>query len=348
MKDSDREGESPGEEGRLPHRASISRGCDCPIRYGFEPGSSEDGMCVRIPLAILSGIDHDQLQWLVPGLLDEKIERIIRGLDKSIRRNCQPISDSVEWCRNEMRSSGKPFNVALAESISIRSGQDVTARMVASVALPPHLVAMIEVVDGERVICLDRDIEAIRASHGVRAVESFLESARHPRHETGLDRWPSGRLLEEVSFSVAGTAVSSMDGACRRGRIPRCQLLRTPAEASHQTRRGLCRLAILRGGGSIEFQSSAFGSRQTRALSSGFMSGMELGDGLSMLSMERMLMGDEGISGLLHEEAFVARIDSSAANVTEAVLHTGQLIAAVLEIQQQIAVMLESKARAGM
>lgn len=325
------------------------QGCDCPIRYGFEPGSSEDGMCVRIPLAILSGIDHDQLQWLVPGLLDEKIERIIRGLDKSIRRNCQPISDSVEWCRNEMRSSGKPFNVALAESISIRSGQDVTARMVASVALPPHLVAMIEVVDGERVICLDRDIEAIRASHGVRAVESFLESARrHPRHETGLDRWPSGRLLEEVSFSVAGTAVPAWTALVDEGESLGVRLLRTPAEASHQTRRGLCRLAILRGGGSIEFQVDHIPDLDKLVLlSSGFMSGMELRDGLSMLSMERMLMGDEGISGLLHEEAFVARIDSSAANVTEAVLRTGQLIAAVLETRQQIAVMLESGAPPG-
>ena len=102
------------------------QGCSCSISYGFEPGSSHDGMCLQVPLAILPGLDPEPLQWLVPGLLDEKIEMIIRGLDKSIRRTCQPVNEAVVWCRDQMKSSDKPFNDALADSISIRSGQDVT------------------------------------------------------------------------------------------------------------------------------------------------------------------------------------------------------------------------------
>ncbi len=320
------------------------QGCSCPISYGFEPGSSHDGMCVQVPLAILPGLDPEPLQWLVPGLLDEKIEMIIRGLDKSIRRTCQPVNEAVAWCRDQMKSSDKPFNDALADSISIRSGQHVTMGMVAGVALSTHLVAMIEVLDGDHVVCRDRDMQAIQASHGGRAVEDFHELAQsHSRHESGLTSWPAGQLLDQVPLDVAGIVIPTWTALVDEGQSVGVVLVRTPAEATHQTRQGLCRLGLINGGGSIEFQVDHLpGLDQMALLGAGCMSGVELRDGLSMLSTERMLLGDEGITGLLQEKSFMTRLERASADISEAVLRTGQLISGILDIRQEIAVMLES------
>ena len=77
-------------------------------------------------------------------------------------------------------------------------------------------------------------------------------------------------------------------------------------------------------------------------LAAGCMSGVELRDGLSMLSAERMLLGDEGITGLLQEKSFMTRLETASADISEAVLRTGQLISGILDIRQEVALMLES------
>ena len=320
------------------------QGCDCEIQYGFEPGSSHDGMCVRLPLAILAGLDTEQLEWLVPGLLDEKIELIIRGLDKSIRRECQPVNETVVWCRQNMQKMSKRFGAAMAQSLSNRTGFDVTPEMIASVQLPPHLLAMVEVLDGEQVVCRDRNLSSILSSHGGQAVKGFLELvAAHPRRESGLKVLPSGKLLERLDVDVSGIMVPAWTSLVDEGGTVGVVLVRSPEEASHQTRQGLCRLALIMFGGSIEFQVEHLPDLERLSLfAAGCMSGGQLRDGLSMLATERILIGDEGIAGLLDAESLNSRIEQVAPEISEAVLRTAQMVDRILAIRQEVAVILES------
>ncbi|MDZ7619982.1 MAG: DUF3418 domain-containing protein, partial [Patescibacteria group bacterium] len=61
-------------------------GIELPLEYRFEPGTEEDGLCVTIPLDVVGRLDAGQLEWLVPGLLEQKITALIKSLPKPLRR----------------------------------------------------------------------------------------------------------------------------------------------------------------------------------------------------------------------------------------------------------------------
>ena len=57
-----------------------------PASYQFAPGKDEDGVTVQVPLEALMQLDPENLEWTVPGAVEEKVEAMVRGLPKSIRR----------------------------------------------------------------------------------------------------------------------------------------------------------------------------------------------------------------------------------------------------------------------
>jgi ATP-dependent helicase HrpA len=50
------------------------------LQYKFAPGEEEDGVTLVAPLMMLNQVDGEQAEWLVPGLLQEKIIALIRSL----------------------------------------------------------------------------------------------------------------------------------------------------------------------------------------------------------------------------------------------------------------------------
>src|SRR4029079_5625215 len=58
-----------------------------PLVYHFEPGAPEDGVTVTVPREGLRQLSEERLAWLIPGLVADKIEALIRALPKSVRRN---------------------------------------------------------------------------------------------------------------------------------------------------------------------------------------------------------------------------------------------------------------------
>src|SRR5262249_57162709 len=58
-----------------------------PLVYHFEPGAPEDGVTVTVPREGLAQLSEDRLGWLVPGLVADKVQALIRTLPKAMRRN---------------------------------------------------------------------------------------------------------------------------------------------------------------------------------------------------------------------------------------------------------------------
>ena len=65
------------------------------LRYRFEPGHEDDGVTALIPFHVLNQIPVEPFEWLVPGLLDEKIEALVRSLPKNLRVHFVPVPDAV-------------------------------------------------------------------------------------------------------------------------------------------------------------------------------------------------------------------------------------------------------------
>src|SRR5690606_2818571 len=57
-----------------------------PLSYSFDPTGSRDGVTLTVPVTVLNQLSLERLDWLVPGLLRDKLEALLRGLPKARRR----------------------------------------------------------------------------------------------------------------------------------------------------------------------------------------------------------------------------------------------------------------------
>jgi ATP-dependent helicase HrpA len=76
----------------FPHQLQLG-GVDYPLAYHFEPGSARDGVTLTLPLAQLNQIPGARCEWLVPGLLKEKVQQLVKTLPQRIRAKLVPVPD---------------------------------------------------------------------------------------------------------------------------------------------------------------------------------------------------------------------------------------------------------------
>ena len=66
-----------------------------PLEYHFDPGHAADGVTLVVPLPLINQVSPERGEWLVPGLLEERVIALLRGLPKAIRKAFVPIPDTA-------------------------------------------------------------------------------------------------------------------------------------------------------------------------------------------------------------------------------------------------------------
>ena len=62
------------------------------LAYRFAPGEEDDGLTLTVPLDVLVDLDPGRFEWLVPGMLEDKVLGLLRALPKSLRRAVMPLA----------------------------------------------------------------------------------------------------------------------------------------------------------------------------------------------------------------------------------------------------------------
>src|SRR5262249_6416421 len=89
-----------------------------PLAYRFEPGHPLDGVTMNVPLALLNQVDDAAVDWLVPGMVREKVAWTMKALPKRIRSQLVPVPEHVTRFL-EGTSSSTPANVGSARGSSL-------------------------------------------------------------------------------------------------------------------------------------------------------------------------------------------------------------------------------------
>ena len=76
----------------------------CPLVYIFEPGHKEDGVTVQLPWSLVNTLQPEPFEYLVPGLLQEKILWFLKALPKQTRKKLVPIPEKATLIWEEMTS----------------------------------------------------------------------------------------------------------------------------------------------------------------------------------------------------------------------------------------------------
>jgi len=168
-----------------------------PLHYRFDPGGAEDGVTLRVPLAQAAEVSARSVDWLVPGLLREKLEALLRGLPKPLRRRLVPLNETVDTILRDMPRQTGAFLTALAEFVHRRFGVDIPASAWAVDSLPDHLKMRVAITAAD-----GRELAAGRGAAILNAVPAGAAAipaeARRRWERKGVTRWDFGDLPQAV------------------------------------------------------------------------------------------------------------------------------------------------------
>lgn len=108
------------------------------LQYNFAPGSREDGVTFRLPIDFAHGLSVQYFEWLVPGLLHEKLTFLLKGLPKNIRKRLVPVGHSVDQILDDIDLYSGSLYGAIQSSI-LKQFKLVVRRSDWPTNLPSHL-----------------------------------------------------------------------------------------------------------------------------------------------------------------------------------------------------------------
>jgi ATP-dependent helicase HrpA len=190
--------------------------------YRFAPGKREDGVTARVPAPAAGSIGATAFQWLVPGLLQEKITALIKGLPKELRKQLVPVAESARIIADEMPVEPHTHLAnALSRFIFRRFKIDIPAAAWDETQLPDHLRMRIALTDAKgRIIKSSRDAAVLNVSDIGYPIGSEFETAKRLWERLPVETWDFGDLPDTVNLTGPGNrqwtafpALEDRDGA---------------------------------------------------------------------------------------------------------------------------------------
>lgn len=224
------------------------------LSYRFEPGHPLDGVTATLPLHLLNRVNHTVFDWLVPGLLREKITALIKSLPKSIRRQCVPVPDFVTRMLTELERADRkaPLLPQLMQAVNRGIGQPIRAEDFDQSDLPPHLKMHFRIVDDAgQELASGRDLIALRAQLGEAAQITFRDQAKKPDknsasiEKTGIVKWDFGDLPAKLTIERNGQAMTGYPALQTEDASVAIRLFDTESAAQAAHRQGVIELLRL-------------------------------------------------------------------------------------------------------
>jgi ATP-dependent helicase HrpA len=259
-------------EAQFPGRVSVGD-VYLKLAYRFEPTHALDGVTLTVPLALLNQLDAARFEWLVPGMIREKVAAYLKGLPKQLRRHFVPVPDSVtEFLEQQDNNSvipesgtensfppprgkagmggkdqqgGQGFHsltAALTRYAHRKIGAPISSEDWDRAEIPPHLKMNYCVVDDTgRELALGRDLAKLKAELG-QAAQLTFSSAEPGVERAGITAWDFGELPAEISFTRDGRKLTGYPALVDDEDSVSIRLFDVRAAAEQSTRAGVTRL----------------------------------------------------------------------------------------------------------
>src|SRR6185369_16210856 len=153
-------------------------GVDCSATYLHEPGDPRDGLTVTVPLFVLNQVSEERSEWLVPGMLKDKIQALLKSLPQKPRSRFVPLPESAarlaEVLCDPMRFGSGSLTDALLKQVREATSLDVKRTDFKLYMVPAHLFMNIRVADEHgRQLGMGRNLGALKAEWGAKARGAF-------------------------------------------------------------------------------------------------------------------------------------------------------------------------------
>ncbi len=188
-------------------------GVDCAAEYLHAPGDARDGLTVTVPLFVLNQVADERAEWLVPGMLKDKVQALLKSLPQKPRARFVPLPEAAARIAGALSVPERFGHGGLVDTllklVREETSLDVRRTDFKLEMVPPHLFMNVRVVDEHgRQLGIGRNLGALKAEWGAKARGAFQALA-------GLKAAPSA-----APPAAAGGAGPAEGGAARRGPQP--------------------------------------------------------------------------------------------------------------------------------
>ncbi|KEA62349.1 ATP-dependent RNA helicase HrpA [Marinobacterium lacunae] len=222
-------------------------GVDLKLEYVFDPASDKDGVTLQCPLALLKALPRKRLEWSVPGLLEEKVIAILKGLPKQLRKHFVPVPEYAKaFCESVTFADGDLYE-ALSFQLLRMTGVKVDPSQLKASALEPHQQLNISLIDAQnRVVGEGRDWEVLNQRYSSQVEEAIQAGSDESWGRDHIVRWDFGDIEESIHVKQAGgIEVEAWPGLEDQGDHVELKLFTSADESRVVSKRAVARLLLL-------------------------------------------------------------------------------------------------------
>ena len=221
------------------------------LSYRFEPHHPLDGVTMTVPLTVLNRLHAPSLEWLVPGMLREKIQLLIKALPKQIRRICVPVPDFITKFLESNPDRQAAIIPQLAHFITKSAGdmrilEQIDQDAWAAQELPEHCYLNLRIIDdGGQELAGGRKLHELQQQLGQAAAVTFRDNTQEFERDN-VTTWDIGTLPESIKFARGKQQLTGYLGLQKEkdGRIA-LRLFDTNEAAEQAHRQGVIELMKL-------------------------------------------------------------------------------------------------------
>ena len=212
------------------------------LEYHFEPGSARDGVTMTVPLALLNQVPAARTEWLVPGLLKEKVRALAKGIPQRLRHKLGALDEFSDAFVHAMQPSDIPLTDALRRYIREQYQLEVPVDAFRADSAPPHLQMNFRVLDEHgRQLDMGRNLAELKRTLGEETEAVLAE-------EDPLDKytgWTMGDLPELMELKRGGHTLFGYPALVDADDGVTLQVFDAPEKAREMHRGGVLRLLTI-------------------------------------------------------------------------------------------------------
>ena len=215
------------------------------LDYHFDPRSPRDGVTLTVPVALLNQVPAARCEWLVPGLLKEKVRALAKSMPQRLRHKLGPLQAFAESFAANVRPSDTPLAQALARHVRAELNLELPVDALRPDSAPAHLHMNFLVIDEHgRQLAMGRNLAALKrelADHTAAVLQSEAPLAEGERC-TG---WTMGDLEEVMEIARGGQTLVGYPALADAGDAVTLQVFDAPEKAREVHREGVRRLLAI-------------------------------------------------------------------------------------------------------
>jgi len=216
------------------------------LSYAFEPGTTQDGVTVTVPLALLNQLTNDGFDWQIPALREELLIALIKTLPKAVRRNFVPAPNYAQAALAAMA----PLQTSLLEAFEKQLLRMTGVRLPENAwdvnALPTHLKMKFNVVDEKgKSIAQGDDLVVLQQTLQGQVKQTLSKVSKKGIEKTDLQAWSFGKLPTSFTKDHGGYEVKAFPALVDKNKSVAIELFDSEEKAAQVNQAGLRRLVLL-------------------------------------------------------------------------------------------------------